>query len=189
MNIFGDFYNRAISYRQSKKEQTVIASEDWAAAALSGSSDAINLEDPISRRFVPVYLFAVIVIGGLLSWQLFNLQIANGQRNQSLAEGNRVREFTIRAPRGAIYDNAGKLLARNQANFDLTINPSLLPTDETKRTEVYKTVAKILAIPVDEVKKKAEASGLYYTQPVLVAENINREQTLSFDEKAPNYKA
>ncbi|MCC7289350.1 penicillin-binding protein 2 [bacterium] len=185
MNIFGDFYNRAISYRQSKKEQTVIASEDWAAAALSGSSDAINLEDPISRRFVPVYLFAVIVIGGLLSWQLFNLQIANGQRNQSLAEGNRVREFTIRAPRGAIYDNAGKLLARNQANFDLTINPSLLPPDETKRTEVYKTVAKILAIPVDEVKKKAEASGLYYTQPVLVAENINREQTLSFDEKGP----
>lgn len=185
MNIFGDFYNQAFSFRQSKKEQAVVASENWTASALSGSSDAIALEDPINRRYLPLYILVIGLMTGLLGWQLFNLQVVSGAHNQMLADGNRVREYTIRAPRGAIYDSTGKLLARNQANFDLTINPSLLPAKESDRTTVYQTVAKILGTNPDDVKKKAEASGLSYTQPILIAENINREQGLSFDEKEP----
>ncbi|TXI86425.1 MAG: hypothetical protein E6Q36_09370, partial [Chryseobacterium sp.] len=97
----------------------VSQSEDWSAAILSGSSEQVAHENPINR-YIYFLLFIILVLAGVfLLWRLFNLQVVQGQRHALLASGNSVRTTVIPAPRGAIYDRNGVLLARNTAQFDL----------------------------------------------------------------------
>ncbi len=183
MNIFGDFYNRAYSFKRSKREQQVAQSEDWSGVALSGSEQAGKLEQPLRNGHVHVFIFVSVVSSMVLLGQLFNLQITKGQQNLTLANGNRIRQTTIHAPRGAIYDRNKQVLARNLASFDLVVNPAQMPRDKAKRAEIYATVAGLTKQPVDEVSKKAESKGRYFPQNILIAANIDRETALNIEEK------
>ena len=49
----------------------------------------------------------------VLAWRLFDLTIIRGYEFRSLAEGNRIKEIILRAPRGRILDRTGKVLADN----------------------------------------------------------------------------
>ncbi len=183
MNIFGNFYNQAYSFKRSRREQQVTQSEDWSAAALSGSEQAGKLEQPIQSSRVRVFLAASFVASVILLGQLFNLQITKGQQNLVLANGNRIRQTTIHAPRGAIYDRNKQVLARNLASFDLVVNPSQLPREKSKRAEVYALVADLTKQPADEVRKKAEQSGKNFPQNVLITANLDRDTALNIEEK------
>src|SRR5687767_5898431 len=50
-----------------------------------------------------IFYLAIAAAVVLLSGRLLVLQIFNEDTNKALAEGNRVRESDIRAPRGVIY--------------------------------------------------------------------------------------
>jgi len=131
MNIFGDFYNRAYSFKRSKREQQVAQSEDWSGVALSGSEQAGKLEQPLRNGHVHAFIFISVVSTMVLLGQLFNLQITKGQQNLTLANGNRIRQTTIHAPRGAIYDRNKQVLARNLASFDLVVTPAQMTRDKS----------------------------------------------------------
>jgi len=49
----------------------------------------------------------------VLAWRLFDLTIIRGHEFRSLAEGNRIKEIILRAPRGKILDRTDKVLADN----------------------------------------------------------------------------
>ncbi len=184
MNIFGDFYNRAYSYKQSRHEQQVVHSEDWSAAVLTGSEQAGKLEQPLSGRYLRFFLLSGAVAMAILAVQLFYVQITRGQQNLVLANGNRIRQTTVRAPRGAIYDRNKQILARNLASFDLVVNPSQMPRDKAERGQVYSVVASLVGQSVEEVQKKAEAKGKNFTQNILIASNLDRETALNIEEKS-----
>jgi penicillin-binding protein 2 len=84
------------------------------------------------RYFVLVALavggFALITIG------LLNLQIREHDEFLRLAQENRVRLEVMRAPRGAIYDRHGELLADNYPSFNIVFRP--LPAESTQRVRV-----------------------------------------------------
>ena len=69
--------------------------------------------------------FTLIVIG------LLHLQVQQHDYYMKLAEENRVRPEVLRAPRGAIYDRAGLLLADNHPSFTITFHP--LPAESLER--------------------------------------------------------
>lgn len=183
MNIFGDFYNRAYGFKRSKREQQVVQSEDWSGVALSGSEQAGKLEQPLRNGHVHAFIFVSVVSSMVLLGQLFNLQITKGQQNLTLANGNRIRQTTIHAPRGAIYDRNKQVLARNLASFDLVVNPAQMPRDKSRRAEIYTTVAGLTKQSAEEVSKKAESKGRYFPQNILIAANIDRETALNIEEK------
>lgn len=66
-----------------------------------------------------LFLFPLIFILGflLLFGRLFQLQMVQGSRNRELAEGNRIQVEVIPAPRGIIFDRAGRPLVRNVPVF------------------------------------------------------------------------
>lgn len=80
------------------------------------SSISDNLDTP--ER---VWLFVIIlVLGlGLLFGRLSTLTLFEGSSYRRLSEGNRIRETTIPAPRGIIYDRNGDILVRNIPTFSL----------------------------------------------------------------------
>lgn len=77
----------------------------------------------------------------ILLWRLFDLTLVHGVQYRRLSDGNRTRELVIHAPRGILYDRAGKPLVENVAQYRLlkpcehgsTECTSYITDDEGKR--------------------------------------------------------
>jgi penicillin-binding protein 2 len=72
--------------------------------------------------------FALIVLG------LLRLQVADHEHYRQLSEENRVRLEVLRAPRGAIFDRNGDLLADSYPSFNIVFRP--MPAESTERARV-----------------------------------------------------
>jgi penicillin-binding protein 2 len=91
-----------------------------------------------------------------------------------------------------IYDRNKHVLAQNQASFDVTVVPQLLPSDAAKRQAEYVQVGSILGVPAEEVKAKAEvtcakdSSANCLSSPVaqLVASAVPRDKALLLDQSS-----
>lgn len=69
-------------------------------------------------------LSAVVLAGfALVALGLLRLQVVQHEQLARLAEQNRVRLDLLRAPRGAIRDRHGRLLADNRPSFDIVFRP------------------------------------------------------------------
>lgn len=71
-------------------------------------------------RAARVILFAVVAF---LGTALFRLQVLRGEENMVKAQGYRLRELSIPAPRGTIYDRHGRVVAENVPGFQIQIMP------------------------------------------------------------------
>ncbi len=153
-------------------------SESWQAALGQNADEGTTASERTSVSRLKLFYVGLVAILLLLFGRLLWLQVVNSEHNKALAEGNRVRETEIRAPRGVVYDAKRGILARNVANFEVTVVPSELPRKEPDRQAIYQRLSEILAKPAAEVKAAAEAKGLRSGQPVLVAEKLDRERSL-----------
>jgi penicillin-binding protein 2 len=122
------------------------------------------------------------------------LQVLSGDHNLALANGNRIRERVERAPRGTIYDRNRVALASNQASYDITVVPQLLPRDSAGRTAEYGRIAAMLGVPPAEIIAKSETSCaskkpddcLTSPVPQLVTAGVDREKALAVDQSTAN---
>ncbi len=184
MSLFGDFYENPFKFKRSKKELMVSRSEDWSAAILSGSSDLVASESPVPKAIYFALLAVVVAVTSLLLWRLFALQIIHGQQNALLASGNRVKVSTIVAPRGAIYDRNGVVLARNIAQFDLVVTPSQLPKAKVDLEAISAVLGPILGVPNGEVLLKLEEMQKSSQPEAVLIAGVDREKSLQIDEKS-----
>lgn len=78
-------------------------------------------------------VLAVLALGGLalIVVGLLRLQVAQHVRYRQLSEENRVRLEVLRAPRGAIFDRNGELLADSHPAFNIVFRP--MPAESTER--------------------------------------------------------
>jgi len=183
VSLFGDFYENPIRFKRNKKELMVSQSEDWSAAILSGSSELVASEGSVPKSIYFIISIIVALASLVLLWRLFSLQIVNGKSNALLASGNRVRTTIITAPRGAIYDRNGILLARNTAQFDLVVTPSQLPKDKNDIAKMSQTLASILGQQADELQNRLLNSQKTDRSQVVLEAKIEREKSLQVEEK------
>ncbi len=79
--------------------------------------------------------------------RLFQLQVLRYSTYATRADSNRLREISLPAPRGLIFDRNGTLLARNRSSYQLVIVPGELPDDNVdtvERDEEYEAILDIL---------------------------------------------
>ena len=70
-------------------------------------------------------LFLIAVFGStILIYQLFLLQIINGEHYQKSFMLKVVKTKSLNAPRGNIFDRNGKLLATNELAYNVTVEDS-----------------------------------------------------------------
>jgi len=184
MSIFGDFYQNPIKFRRSKKETMMSHSEDWSAAILSGSSELVAREEPVRHYNYLLLAGVVIIVFLMLFVRLFNLQVVEGKRNSLLAKDNRIRTVVIPAPRGAIYDRNGVLLARNVAQNDLVATPKQLPEDDAKLEAIGKSVSEITAKDQTEIISKLKEIRKSNQPEEILLTKLDREQALNIEERA-----
>lgn len=80
-------------------------------------------QDPDITRRSRLLLYVAFAAFALLLGRLYWLQVVESDRYRNLAENNRLRLRTVRAPRGLILDRKGRAIAETQASFTLVCSP------------------------------------------------------------------
>jgi penicillin-binding protein 2 len=123
-----------------------------------------------NKRIAGVILCGVAVFA-ILFIRLFYLQVVNGGEFRRLSENNSIRLQSVDAPRGLIFDTAGRLLVDNRPSFDL----SIIPRDAKPLDDTLRKLARFLNVPAEEFLKKLKpGNGLDSYKPVLLKRDIGR---------------
>jgi penicillin-binding protein 2 len=77
--------------------------------------------------------------------RLWYLQVLAGERYGQLAEGNRVRQVVLEAPRGRILDRKGRVLVRNRNAWTVTVKVSEMG-GRAQRGAVLGRLARLLGV-------------------------------------------
>lgn len=133
--------------------------------------------------------FALVMVGVfvVLSVRLWELQVTNGAYYRGLAEQNRVVRVPVPAGRGVIYDRNGRLLARNDPGFAVSVIPVDLP--RSREGEVASRLAAYVERTGAEVAKAiADQRVRNPYEPVKVTTRpLPRETALLLVERAELY--
>lgn len=98
-----------------------------------------------------IRLFGALIVLGfiLLGYNLYQIQVVQGDELKRAADENRIRLVRTTAARGVIYDANGKIIARNEPQFNVTIVPADLPQD--RQDEILKRLSVMIDAPLDTV--------------------------------------
>ena len=122
---------------------------------------------------VRVLSVVVSTLLGSVAGGFWYVQLVQGGHYRELAENNRLRQLTIRAPRGAIYDRGGQLLVENTPSYRLLV-------DRSRSRDVDASLdfaAALLDRPRGELEENLERARRQPDyQPVPVARNLTLAQ-------------
>ena len=130
---------------------------------------------PIStRRFSRFLVFGLVAIlaVGTLTARLFYLQITNGTEYAAISNRQRTVDEPIPAPRGYIYDRAGRLLVKNVPTFAVKIRPADLPDD--RRDEVVARLGALLRMDPAEINATIDGNPGSAFDLVRVAQDVDK---------------
>src|SRR5262245_39287938 len=92
-----------------------------------------RLDLPRSRpRFIAFGVAAIVLITAL-GGRLFQLQVVQGEEYARRAVADRTVEVPIPAPRGLIFDRAGRPVAVNTPSWTVKVRPADLPERSVNR--------------------------------------------------------
>ncbi|KKR20256.1 MAG: Penicillin-binding protein 2 [Candidatus Moranbacteria bacterium GW2011_GWA2_39_41] len=142
------------------------------------------MEIPFERHGLGMVWFVIVFFLGIFVVRIAYLDIIRGGYYSDISKGNRIRSITVKAPRGKILDRSGQILASNIPSMDAIIIPSDLPEDNNKKQLIADSVANILGMEKNQISSIFEVKNRNSLDPILVKENITREQALILAGKA-----
>ena len=95
-----------------------------------------------------VFAGLVLVLFGLLTARLAQMQILDSEKYQSEAAGNAIETQIIRPARGYVFDRNGTLLVDNETTLSVTVAARYF--DESK----LPLIAELAMVPLDELEAK-----------------------------------
>lgn len=123
------------------------------------------------------YLYAALGLAFIvLTLQLINLQILQGDSLRDASEENRIKRVKIAAPRGMIFDRTRQLLLDNRPAFDLEIVSQYL-RDSGKTAETLALISRIIKMPVTEIENTLErAKHQAPYMPIKLKTDLSRDE-------------
>lgn len=165
-------------------------------------SEASISKDPIAPWRITTFILVLGVALGVFIARLFSMQVLHYEEWVARAEENRIEELNIPAPRGAIFDRNGIVLARNIASYNVVITPAYLPDDPGMVDEIFAELSRLTGVPVNQGEISPDnpyvpcrshhgiRQIVYYGEttapyrPVKIKCNIPRETALVIQERA-----
>ena len=132
-------------------------------------------QDPDITRRSRILLYVAFAAFALLLGRLYWLQVVESERYRNLAENNRLRLRTVRAPRGLILDRKGRAIAETQGSFDLVCSP----VDVKELEAEISLLAEIVEFDVDDnevIEKIRKAMRINPYTSITVARDLRFEQ-------------
>lgn len=178
-NFESDFISK-FGFRKLKNKTT--KQERWIDIILPADREAGHIETQADKRPLKILSLFIYIVVAILILQLGIIQLIKGKYNLNLANGNRIRQKIIYAPRGIIYDRNKNVLAENLAALDVSIIPAFLPKSENTRKQIYQNLSNYIPLDQNTIKVKAEAQNLNWPNPIVIYTNLNRTMALKLDQ-------
>ncbi len=138
---------------------------------------------PRSRaRFVATAVVAALLFGALGA-RLFQLQVIDGARYAAQAAAARTVTMPIAAPRGLIFDRAGRPVAVNTPSWTLYARPADLPVDAVRRAAVLAQAAQLSGLQPSVLGQRVAAYRGSPYDLVPLGKDISREAALLVGEQ------
>ncbi|WP_420125418.1 penicillin-binding protein 2 [Longimicrobium sp.] len=125
-------------------------------------------------------VMAIVVMLGLLGSAFFRTQIVRNGEFALRADDNRFDVLPVAAPRGAIYDRNGKLVAETVTGYSLMVDPG--PADSIRAW--LAPVAQMLALDSAGVEDVIRRSRTSKGKPVQVVPHLSFEQVSRLEERS-----
>lgn len=140
------------------------------------------------RQRTGILIIIILVLGfGAALVRLSFLTLVQGRTLQEDAVEQQLKDTTLPAKRGIIYDTNGKVLAESASVWQVVIAPIYLQNDE-QRQAVAKGLSEILELDYDNVYKKTQQQS-YYVVVKRKIEVETRDKIIEFiDELDKDYK-
>lgn len=156
----------------------------------------------LKSRFATLGILIIVVLAALLV-RLWTMQVLNGESYAAQAENNRVREISLEAPRGRIFDRNGVALVTNRSALAVYVDPTheeisdLLvrhrsedtADDPTRREldDVFGEMAGMLGITSQEVFDKVTDVNQEALRPRVVAIDASPEVVAQLLERQTDF--
>ncbi len=131
------------------------------------------------QRRIAILGIVIIAAFAVLFARLWFMQIVSGNDYRKKAEGNRIREISIEAPRGKILDRHGRVIVKNRPALTISVIPAEMGE---KRTLVIRHLSKLLGIGEKEIATKIEKSQAPNRRAVMIASDVGEEYITYIDE-------
>jgi penicillin-binding protein 2 len=142
----------------------------------------------LQRRIAILGGIALIAFGVIL-FRLWYLQVLSGDRYLAEAQGNRVREVTVQAPRGDILDRDGETIVTNRTALALQVRVAELPENPASRTKVLRDVAEVAGLELSRVRKEIqEQTELLPSSPVTLVRDVPTSVVLFLRENQARFQ-
>src|SRR6185503_11242689 len=103
-------------------------------------------------------LWGIVAVFVFLAGSFWFVQGVQAEKYRGLSEANALREIEIPASRGLIMDRNGKILADNQAAYNLEVDrivmKPILKRDPQHKEKLFQFLAQVLAVPPAEVQRR-----------------------------------
>lgn len=132
---------------------------------------------PPSRR-LRVLNAIIIALIGVLVVRLWQIQVLQGAQYLRQSEENRIRDYTIAAPRGVIYDRKGRPLVSNRPSFTVAV----LPLELTRPAQVLPRLAAILGLPQEEIESRIHSNRARPFEPVRIRRDVGAAAVAQIEE-------
>lgn len=137
------------------------------------------MREPVtSTRRLTALSILIAVLMGTLVVRLWQIQVLQGAHYLQLSEDNRVREYSLTAPRGVIYDRKGRPLVTNRPSFTVAI----LPLEMRAPDRIISRVAALLGMPAAEIRTKIAEGKDRPFEPVRVRRDVNQAVVTRIEE-------
>lgn len=145
-----------------------------------GGESGVTEKRDRSRR---VRVVVLILVGVLLA-QFFRLQVLRQHQYALRSEANRLRAIPVPAPRGAIYDRDGRLVAENVPGYAVSLLPSPVDTirEELRRLSGYLNLDSLDRTRlVEDFRERPN-------RPLLVSDDASFEAVSAIEERRPSFR-
>lgn len=135
------------------------------------------------RRTLIVLIVMVALGFGLIVVSLVRLQLVDGAELQKAAVDQQLRDTTISAQRGTIYDRNMKPLAQSATVWKVVLAPAYIDKDdETLRRKLSTGLADILGLDAEDIYKRTEGTSYYDVLKTKVETDV-KDRLVQFIEK------
>ncbi len=139
------------------------------------------LSDDRNTRILRAHICALIIVllFGTIIVRLWFLQMVKGDNLLKAAEANRVKVVHIRAPRGSILDNRGRVIATSTPRFTVMAIPSELKENK----KAMDLLSSILEMTPEEILFEAHKTQIREGLPTCIAMDVSLDKVARIGER------
>lgn len=131
--------------------------------------------ESINYRFLGV---ALLICFAILFSRIYYLQAVKGEEYRQVAEGNKLHNRYILAPRGLIQDKFGKTIVGNVPAFELVVFANKLPENEGDLNYKLSEISQLSGVTVEELKDRLSKIDKNSPHPQTLVQNLEKDPAL-----------